>query len=104
MKTSVSLFLSDILPHRRKLFHKVIKNKIFKNQSTADVFKHLRKSGVDGFELMLPQYAITTDNDILEVNELATTCDFPILSVHQALRFFTATKIAEIQRLCEIAQ
>jgi len=104
MKTSVSLFLSDILPHRRKFFHRIVKNNIFKNFSTADVFKHLKKSGLDGFELMLPQYATTTDEDIIEVNKLAKKYDFPILSVHQALRFFTATKTAEIKRLCEIAQ
>jgi len=104
MKISVTLFLSDILPHRRKLFHKIVKNKIFKNQTTAEVFKHLKNSGLDGFELMLPQYATTTNEDILEVKKLATKYDFPILSVHQALRFFTATKIKEIERLCEIAK
>jgi len=103
MKISVSLFLSDILPHRRKLFHKIVKNKIFKNQTSAEVFKHLKESGVDGFELLLPQYVTTTNEDIFEVKKLAAKYKFPILSVHQSLRFFTATKVAETARLCEIA-
>jgi sugar phosphate isomerase/epimerase len=103
MKISVTLFLSDILPHRRKIFHKIVKNKIFKGQKTEDVFKHLKKIGLDGFELMLPQYATTTDADIMEVKKLADKYKFPVLSVHQSLRFFTATKIKEIARLFEIA-
>ncbi|HVA96208.1 MAG TPA: sugar phosphate isomerase/epimerase family protein [Candidatus Acidoferrales bacterium] len=103
MKTSITLFLSDILPHRRKIYHKIVKNKIFKNQKTDDVFKHLKKIGLDGFELMLPQYATTTDADILEVKKFTTKYKFPVLSVHQALRFLTATKVNEIARLFEIA-
>src|SRR5258708_5933267 len=99
MKTSISLFLSDILPHRRKLFHKIVKNKIFKNQASADVLDHLKTIGLDGFELMLPQYATTTDADVLEVKKLVMKYNFPVLSVHQSLRFFTATKVKEIARL-----
>jgi len=103
MKLSVTLFLSDILPHRRKLFHKIVKNKIFKNRTTEEVFTHLKKSGLAGFELMLPQYAKTTNEDILEVKKLVKLYSFPVLSVHQSLRIFTSTKVAEITRLFEIA-
>ena len=103
MKTSISLFLSDILPHRRKFIHKIVKNKIFKNQTTDDVFDRLKAIGLDGFELLLPQYTTTTNNDIQEVKKIAKSHDFPVLSIHQALRFFTATKVAEIARLFEIA-
>lgn len=97
------MFLSDILPHRRKFIHQIVKNKIFKDQTTDDVFSRLKDIGLDGFELLLPQYATTTNNDIQEVKNLVKKHDFPVLSVHQALRFFTATKIAEIARLFEIA-
>lgn len=103
MKKSISLFLSDILPHKRKLFHKIVKNKIFKNHSSAEAFKHMKKIGLDGFELVLPQYATIVDADIFEVKKLAEKYNFPVLSVHQSLRFFTATKLKEIARLCEIA-
>lgn len=103
MKTSISLFLSDILPHRKKLIHKIVKAKFFKNQTTESVFTHLKKSGLDGFELLLPLYAPVTDTDISEVKMLSEEYHFPVLSVHQSLRLLTATKIKEITRLFEIA-
>src|SRR6266568_7519504 len=103
MKTSISLFLSDILPHKRKLFHKIVKNKIFKGETPERIFIHLKSIGLDGFELLLPQYATTTDKDILEVKKLVLKHKFPVLSVHQSLRFFTATKVNEITRLFEVA-
>ncbi len=103
MKTSISLFLSDILPHKRKLFHKIVKNKIFKDETPDKIFTHLKSIGLDGFELLLPQYATTTDKDILEVKKLVSKHKFPVLSVHQSLRFFTATRVKEITRLFEVA-
>ncbi len=103
MKTSISLFLSDILPHRKKLIHKIVKAKIFNNQTTDSVFSHLKNFGLDGFELLLPLYSLATDEDILEVKDLTKKYKFPVLSVHQSLRFLGATKIAEIARLFEIA-
>jgi len=103
MKKSISLFLSDILPYRKKLYHKIVTNKIFKNHTSSEAFNHMKKIGLDGFELLLPQYSTTTDADILEVKKLAEKYNFPVLSVHQSIRFFTATKIKEIGRLCEIA-
>jgi len=103
MKTSIVLLLSDILPHRKKAYHKVVKNKIFQDKKTDDVFLELKQLGLHGFELLLPQYASTTNKDIAEVEELSTKHNFPVLSVHQALRFLTATKINEIIRLFEIA-
>lgn len=103
MKTSISLFLSDILPHKKKLYHKIVKAKIFKNNTPAAVFSRLKELGLDGFELLLPQYSLPTDTDILEVKELTRKYKFPVLSVHQSLRFFTPTKIKEITRLFEIA-
>ena len=98
MKTSIVLLLSDILPHRKKAYHKVVKNKIFQDKKTDDVFLELKQLGLHGFELLLPQYASTTNKDIAEVEELSTKHNFPVLSVHQALRFLTATKINEIIR------
>lgn len=103
MKTSIVLLLSDILPHRKKAYHKVVKNKIFQDKKTDEIFLQLKKVGLDGFELLLPQYASTTNKDISEIDELARKHKFSVLSVHQALRFLTATKINEIIRLFEIA-
>jgi sugar phosphate isomerase/epimerase len=104
MKTSISLFLSDILPHKKRLIHKIVKAKFFKNRTTDDVFTHLKKSGLDGYELLLPSYLNTTAEDIREIKKLSESYKFPVLSVHQSLRFFSATKIKEIERLFEVAQ
>lgn len=103
MKTSISLFLSDILPHKKKVYHKVVKSKIFKDKTPSDVFRQLKKMGVNGFELMLPQFANVTNKDVEEIKKLTHEHHFPVLSVHQALRFLSATKIKEIARLFEIA-
>ncbi len=103
MKTSISLFLSDILPHRRKLFHKIVKNKIFENYTPDQAFTLLKKSGINGIEICLPQYSTTTNDHILEAKKLMAKYNLPIFSVHQALRFFTKTKLAEIMRLFQIA-
>lgn len=104
MKTSLSLFLSDILPQRRKLYHKVVKNDILTSISVDDDLKLLKKAGLEGLEICLPQYARTTDDDIEQVLQLSKRHKLPIFSVHQSLRFFSLTKIPEIMRLMEIAK
>lgn len=103
MKTSVSLFLSDILPHRRKMFHQVVKNDIFEGFTPEEGLKYLKTNGIDGIEVCLSQYYNTTDGDIEELKQITKKADVPVLSVHQALRFFTSTKVPEITRLFAIA-
>lgn len=103
MKTSAGLFLTDILPHKRRLFNKIIKNKVFEKTSADYVFPELKKSGVDGIELFLPSFAKFTFEDIKELKGLLDSHKMPVLSVHQALRFFSKTRIAEITKLFHIA-
>lgn len=103
MKTSISLFFSDILPHKKKLYHKIVKSKIFKDKTPHEVFNELKTMGLDGFELLLPQFAEVTNSDIKEINKVTKEHKFPVLSVHQSLRFLTATRLQEIRRLFEIA-
>lgn len=103
MKTSVSLFLSDLLPSRRKLFHKVVKNDIFEDMSPDEGLEALKKGGIDGIEVCLSQYYETTTQDIEELKILLKKHDVPVLSLHQALRFFSSTRIPEITRLFEFA-
>lgn len=104
MKTSAGLLLTDILPHRRRLFNKVVKNKVFGKLSAEQVFSELRKAGVSGIELLLPSFAKTKDIDIIEVKQLLDKNNMQVHSVHQALRFFTNTRLKEITRLFEIAK
>jgi sugar phosphate isomerase/epimerase len=103
MKLSTVLFLTDILPHRRRLFHKIVKNKIFVGKTQSEVFKTLKKCGFDGIELFLPQFRKVTDQDLHEVKKILDKYDISVLSVHQQLRFFTKTKIKEITELFSVA-
>jgi sugar phosphate isomerase/epimerase len=104
MKTSVTVFLTDLLPERRSFYHKIVKNKTFQNTTVAQGIARLKQSGVEGFELFLPSFTSVADEDIKHVKQLVTKNSMPILSVHQVLRFFTKTRIPEIIRLFVIAK
>jgi sugar phosphate isomerase/epimerase len=101
MKTSVGLFLTDILPHRRKIFSKIIKNKILGKDPEA--FALMKKSGIEGIELFLPSFTKFTSDDIREARKIVEANKMSVFSVHQALRFFSKTRIAEITKLFQIA-
>lgn len=101
MKTSVLLFLTDILPEKRRLFNKLVKNKIFGNLPTDKVFSQMKKSGINGVEVLLPDFA--TENDIKDLKVVLDKNKMEAYSIHQALRFLTKTRIAEIQSLFETA-
>lgn len=103
MKTSASLFFTDILPHRRKLYHKIIKNKIFDGISTKKAFERLKAAGMDGVELILPSFQKVSDDELAEVKKVLEESDMPIFSVHQVIRLLTKTRLAEILDLFHIA-
>jgi sugar phosphate isomerase/epimerase len=103
MKTSAGLFLTDILPHKRKVFHKIVKNNIFGDYSLTHVFQNLKKSGVDGIELLLPSFLKVTADDITEMKQMLDKHEIHVLSVHQSIRFFSKTKLKEINELFSIA-
>lgn len=103
MKTSLSLFLSDILPQKRKLYHKIVKNDILDKGTVDEGIQTLKETGLEGLEICLPQYAKTTDADITQVLALSKKHKLPILSVHQPLRFFSITKLPEVREVAEIA-
>lgn len=104
MKLSASLFFTDILPHRRKLLNKILKNKIFNNNTPAEVFASLKKAGFDGIELLLPQYIKPRDEDLLDVKKIIDKYDMSVLSVHQTIRFFTKTSLKEIAEIFRVAE
>ncbi|HEX8932286.1 MAG TPA: sugar phosphate isomerase/epimerase [Patescibacteria group bacterium] len=104
MKLSTVLFLTDILPHRRRMYNKIVKNKIFLKHTAPEVFTALKKIGFEGIELMLPQFTKARDEDLQEVKQILDTHKMPVLSVHQKLRFFTKTNIDEIFELFRVAK
>lgn len=103
MKTSAGLFLTDILPHKRGWYGKIVKNRVFGDSSSAHVFNKLKKSGVEGIELFLPSFSKITHEDFKELKKLLKEHEMPVFSVHQSLRFFSKTKINEITELFSIA-
>jgi sugar phosphate isomerase/epimerase len=103
MKLSTALFFTDILPHRRRLFNKIVKNKIFNKNTSSEVFITLKKAGFDGIELLLPQFTKARDEDLHEVKKILDKYNMPVFSVHQQLRFFTKTRMKEVTDLFRIA-
>ncbi len=103
MKTSAGLFLTDILPHKRGLFTKIVKNKVFGKHPPHHVFSMLKQSGVDGVEIFLPSFTKVTHELIDELKETLHKEQVTVLSLHQSLRFFSKTRIKEIEKLFEYA-
>lgn len=101
MQLSVHLFLTDILPEKRRLFHRVVKNKIFGTLSADEVFAKMRGCGIEGMEVLLPGFVKL--RDIEDLKKIAKSNKMKIFSIHQAWRFVTRTRIQEVRNLFEIA-
>lgn len=102
MQLSILLFLTDILPAKRRILNKFVKNKLFDHHVTGDIFAVLKKNKIEGIEILLP--SSVTRQDILEVKKVVDDHGIKVLSVHQALRFVTRTKIHEIRNILEAAK
>jgi sugar phosphate isomerase/epimerase len=103
MKLSTSIFLTDLLPQKRKLFHKIVKNRFFGSNKPQETLHSLQKLGLEGVELMIPSYLVISDRDFLEAKHVLDSCSLPVFSIHQQLRFVTKTRIAEIVHLFHVA-
>lgn len=104
MKTSALLFLTEILPEKRWLYGAVIRNRVFNGKTREHVFQKLKKSGIDGIEILMPQFSSVSDKELLKLKEVLDTYHMPVLSLHQKLRFFTKTRIKEVTQLFHQAE
>ncbi len=102
MHTSVLLFLTDILPEKRRFFNKIVKNRIFNTLSIKDTFSEMKKSGIEGVEVLLPGFE--THGDIQRLKKVMEENGMKVFSVHQALRFLSHTRIVEIEKIFQIAK
>ncbi len=102
MKTSVLLFLTDILPEKRRLFNKIVKNKIFDTLPPEKAFLEMKKAGINGIEVLLAGFE--TAKDIRDLKEALDVYEMKIYSVHQALRFISHTRLPEVKKIFETAK
>lgn len=108
MKISLYVDFSDIISAKEtlvdKLNHLIIqdpKHQMYRSKPLDQILKSLKKSGVDGLELIVPK--ILTDKHIQEVKDIVRENEIPILSIHQSGNNLSSIPTSEIQRLCEIA-
>ncbi len=97
MNISVSLLLTDVLPHKKRFLNRFVKSRIFDKLSHSEIFSQLKNAGVDGVELLLP--ADASFDDLVEARNLLEKHNIKVFSVHQALRFITKTKPEEVAEL-----
>lgn len=102
MKLSIHLFLTDVLPEKKRFLNKFVKNKLFDHHGAKDIFANLKKHNIEGIEILLPDFV--TIHDVSEVKKVTEAHGIKVYSVHQSLRFFTRTKMSEIRDLMEAAK
>ena len=108
MKISLYVDFSDIRPAKKTLADKLNrlvipdpKHKMYQTYSLSHILQSLKKSGLDGLELIAPK--VMSDKDIREIKNIIKKNQTPILSIHQANSDFYNISLPEIQRLCKIA-
>lgn len=106
MKLSAWVSITDLLPEKKSgfgefVFDKFIKQKIFSKHNQKEVLLSLKKSGVNGIELL--STSNVSDKDIQKVWEMLTEIDLTVFSVHQSISTFFNISIQEIEGLCQIA-
>jgi sugar phosphate isomerase/epimerase len=108
MKISLYARISDLIPTEETFFDRVNdflfrdpKRKMFKNLSADFIFSSLKKSGVEGLELIA--LANLPEKDIQIVNKMAQKYGLKIFSIHQSNDSLLEIDLKEIERLCKIA-
>ncbi len=106
MKLSAWVSITDLLPEKKSgfgefIFDKFIKQKLFSKYNQKEVLLSLKKSGVNGIELL--STSNVSDKDIQKIQEMLTELDLSVFSVHQSISTLFNISIQEIEGLCEIA-
>lgn len=108
MKISLYTRISDLIKveesfsdHINHLIFRDPKREIFKKMSFDLIFPSLKKSGVEGLELIAQ--ASLPENKIQIVKKIVQKYDLNIFSIHQSNDTFLGIDLKEIERLCRIA-
>jgi len=107
MKLAAWVSVSDLVPQQKTFFEgfvlgKFIKQSIFSQKNPSEVLLTLKKSGVNGIELLLSSNA--SDNDLERINQMIRKLNMHIFSIHQPLSILFDIKISKIENLCQIAK
>lgn len=106
MKLSAWVSVSDLLPEKKTgfdtfIFARFIKQSIFNKNNPQDILLTLKKSGVEGIELLACPNV--EDKDIQKVQKILKEVDADIFSVHQSISTLFNISILEVTKLFEIA-
>jgi len=106
MKLSAWVSISDLLPEKkagfdRFIFERFIKQTIFNKRNPQDILLTLKKSGVEGIELLVcPNIE---DKDIVKIQKNLKELDMGIFSLHQSISTLFNIGLLEITNLFKIA-
>jgi 2-keto-myo-inositol isomerase len=108
MKISLYTRISDLIPtketfadHINNFLFNDPKRKMFKKHSFDSIFTSLKKSGVEGLELIA--LADLPEEKIQIVKNIVQKYGLKIFSIHQSNDTFLDIDLKEIERLCKIA-
>jgi len=105
MKLSAWVFVTDLFPKKKTAFDKFIIDRFIRKsifqKNTRQILLTLKKSGVDGIELIISSN--TNNNDIQKIQEMLSQLTIPVFSVHQSLAKMFNISVSEVNRLCEVA-
>ena len=106
MKLSAWVSVTDLLPEKKVgfgefIFDKFIKQKVFNQHNQKEVLLTLKKSGVNGIELL--STSSVNNNDIQKVQKLLSDLDLTVFSVHQSISTLFNIGINEVEGLFQIA-
>lgn len=107
MKLSAWVSAGDLIPQKKTLFERLIIGKfvyqsIFYQKNPRDILLLLKKSGVDGIELLITSN--TNDKDLGKISKMIKELNLNIFSIHQPLSTIFNISILEINNLCRIAK
>lgn len=108
MKISLYVCLTDLISAKETLVDRLNrffipdeKHRMYKTHSLDQILQSLKKAGVNGLELRVPN--VLTDKNIQEIKNIVKKHELLVFSIHQSNNNINNIPLFEIQRLCKIA-
>lgn len=108
MKISLYVCSTDLISAKETLVDRLNrffipdeKHRTYKTHSLDQILQSLKKAGVNGLELRVPN--VLTDKNIQEIKNIVKKHELLVFSIHQSNNNINNIPLSEIQRLCKIA-